>query len=61
MDSFPIQSERLYQAVRGNGGTVRLVILPAEAHGYAGKESIEHTLYEMLSWFDKWVKNANPR
>ncbi|MGI8741224.1 MAG: prolyl oligopeptidase family serine peptidase [Bryobacteraceae bacterium] len=57
--TFPIQSERMYQAVRGNGGTVRLVTLPAEAHGYAGKESIEHTLYEMLTWFDKWVKNAN--
>ena len=58
--TFPIQSERMYQAVRGNGGTVRLVTLPAEAHGYAAKESIGHTLYEMLAWFDKWVKNANP-
>ncbi len=58
--TFPIQSERMYQAVRGNGGTVRLVTLPAEAHGYAAKESIEHTLYEMLAWFDKWVKNASP-
>jgi dipeptidyl aminopeptidase/acylaminoacyl peptidase len=56
--TFPIQSERMYQAVRGNGGTVRLVTLPAEAHGYAAKESIEHTLYEMLAWFDKWVKGA---
>ena len=57
--TFPVQSERMYQAVRGNGGVVRLVTLPAEAHGYAGKESIEHTLYEMLTWFDRWVKNAN--
>ncbi len=56
--TFPIQSERMYQAVRGNGGIVRLVMLPAEAHGYAARESIEHTLYEMLSWFDRWVKNA---
>src|ERR1700694_1185962 len=52
--TFPVQSERMYQAVRGNGGVVRLVTLPAEAHGYAGKESIEHTLYEMLTWFDRW-------
>jgi dipeptidyl aminopeptidase/acylaminoacyl peptidase len=58
--TFPIQSERMYQAIRGNGGTVRLVTLPAEAHGYAARESIEHTLYEMISWFDKYVKNAEP-
>src|SRR5579859_4102818 len=37
--TFPIQSERMYQAIRGNGGTVRLVMLPTEAHGYVGKES----------------------
>jgi dipeptidyl aminopeptidase/acylaminoacyl peptidase len=59
--TFPIQSERLYQAIRGNGGTVRLVILPLEAHGYTARESTEHTLYEMISWFDKYVKNASPR
>ena len=54
--TFPMQSERMYQAVRGNGGTVRLVLLPHEAHGYAARESIEHTLAEMLDWFDKYVK-----
>ena len=59
--TFPIQSERMYQAVRGNGGTVRLVTLPLEAHGYASRETIEHVLYEMLTWFDKHVKNAPPR
>lgn len=57
--TFPIQSERMYAAVRGNGGTVRLVTLPYEAHGYRGKESIETTLYEMMSWFDRYVKNAD--
>jgi dipeptidyl aminopeptidase/acylaminoacyl peptidase len=56
--TFPIQSERMYQAVRGNGGTVRFVSLPAESHGYQARESIEHTLYEMIGWFDKHVKNA---
>jgi dipeptidyl aminopeptidase/acylaminoacyl peptidase len=56
--TFPIQSERMYQAMKGHGGTVRLVMLPHEAHGYAGRESIEHVLYEMLSWFDRYVKNA---
>ncbi|MCP9496773.1 MAG: prolyl oligopeptidase family serine peptidase [Pyrinomonadaceae bacterium MAG19_C2-C3] len=59
--TFPVQSERLYQAIRGNGGTVRYVTLPAEAHGYTAKESVEHTIYEMLQWFDKHVKNAKPR
>ena len=59
--TFPIQSERMYQAVRGNGGTVRLVTLPLEAHGYSGRETIEHVLYEMLNWFDKHVKNAPPK
>jgi dipeptidyl aminopeptidase/acylaminoacyl peptidase len=56
--TFYIQSERMYQAVRGNGGTVRFVSLPAEAHGYQARESIEHTLYEQFRWFDRYVKNA---
>ncbi len=59
--TFPMQSERLYQAIRGNGGTARLVMLPHESHGYVARESIEHTLYEMTAWFDKYVKNAAPR
>src|SRR5262249_49790028 len=59
--TFPIQSERMYQALRGNGGTVRLVFLPDESHAYSARESVEHTLYEMITWFDKYVKNAEPR
>ncbi|HXF42787.1 MAG TPA: prolyl oligopeptidase family serine peptidase, partial [Pyrinomonadaceae bacterium] len=59
--TFPIQSERMFAAIQGNGGTARLVMLPLESHGYGAKESIEHTLYEMISWFDKWVKAAPPR
>ncbi len=59
--TFPIQSERLFAAIQGNGGTARLVLLPLEAHGYAAKESTEHVLYEMINWFDKYVKNAKPR
>ena len=54
--TFPIQSERLYAAVRGNGGTVRLVMLPAEAHGYRAKETMQHVVYEELAWFDKYLK-----
>ncbi len=59
--TYPIQSERLFAAISGTGGTARLVMLPLESHGYAARESVEHTLYEMLSWFDKYVKNAKPR
>ena len=58
--TFPVQSERMYQAVRGNGGTVRLVLLPLEDHGYTAKESVEHVLAETIEWFDKYVKNAKP-
>jgi dipeptidyl aminopeptidase/acylaminoacyl peptidase len=56
--TFPIQSERMYAAVRGNGGTVRYVRLPAEAHGYQALESVEHVVWEMLAWFDRYVKGA---
>ncbi|MFZ1702302.1 MAG: prolyl oligopeptidase family serine peptidase [Pyrinomonadaceae bacterium] len=59
--TYPIQSERLFAAISGTGGTARLVMLPLEAHGYSARESTEHTLYEMISWFDKYVKNAKPR
>jgi dipeptidyl aminopeptidase/acylaminoacyl peptidase len=54
--TFPVQSERMYQAVRGNGGVVRYVVLPHEAHGYAARESVEHTIAEMIDWFDRHVK-----
>jgi dipeptidyl aminopeptidase/acylaminoacyl peptidase len=54
--TFPIQSERLYAAIRGNGGTVRLVMLPSEAHGYRARETMEHVLYEEAAWFDKYLK-----
>ena len=59
--TFPIQSERLFAALQGTGGTARLVMLPHESHGYSARQSVEHTLYEMISWFDKYVKNAKPR
>jgi dipeptidyl aminopeptidase/acylaminoacyl peptidase len=54
--TFPIQSERMYAAIRGNGGTVRLVMLPNEAHAYRARETMEHVLYEEISWFDKFLK-----
>ena len=59
--TFPIQSERMFAAIKGNGGTARLVMLPYEAHGYVARESIETTLAEMFDWLDRYVKNAPPR
>jgi dipeptidyl aminopeptidase/acylaminoacyl peptidase len=59
--TFPVQSDRMYQAIRGNGGSVRLVFLPYESHGYMARESIEHVLWEMITWFDRHVKDAPPR
>ncbi|MBS0590639.1 MAG: S9 family peptidase [Proteobacteria bacterium] len=57
----PIQSRKLYQAVRGNGGTTRLVMLPHEPHWYTAMESNEQLVAEMLKWFDRYVKDAKPR
>ncbi len=59
--TFPIQSERLYMALKGHGATVRYVTLPYEAHGYAARESVLHTVAEMLNWANEFGKNAKPR
>jgi dipeptidyl aminopeptidase/acylaminoacyl peptidase len=56
--TFPIQSERLYNAIKGHGGTVRFVQLPFESHGYAAKENILHMLWEQHQWLEKYVKNG---
>ncbi len=58
--TFPIQSQRMYQAIKGNGGTVRLCMLPYESHGYRARQSVLHTQAEMIDWFDKYVKSAEP-
>lgn len=58
--TFPIQSERFFDALKGHGATVRLVFLPLEAHGYAARESLEHMLWEMDNWLDTYVKNPAP-
>ncbi len=59
--TFPLQSSRLFQGIKGNGGTARLVYLPNESHGYRARESVLHTLAEMIDWFDVHVKNAPER
>jgi dipeptidyl aminopeptidase/acylaminoacyl peptidase len=56
--TLTFQSEVFFEAVRGSGGTARLVLLPFEDHGYRARESVEHVLWEQLRWFDKYVKRA---
>ncbi len=54
--TFPVQTERFYAALKGNGAMARYVVLPLEAHGYRARESVGHTLYEMGAWLDRWMK-----
>ncbi len=56
--TFPINSERLFNAIKGNGGNVRLVMLPYEAHSYRGKENLLHMLAEQSLWLEKYVKGT---
>ncbi len=57
--TYPMQSERYYDALRGHGATVRLVMLPHESHGYRARESVLHMHWEWLGWFDKYVKEKD--
>jgi dipeptidyl aminopeptidase/acylaminoacyl peptidase len=54
--TFPMQSERYFEALKGQGVMARLVLLPEESHGYASIESVKHVLYEMFQWFDRYLK-----
>jgi dipeptidyl aminopeptidase/acylaminoacyl peptidase len=56
--TYPMQSERFYSALKGHGGTVRLVMLPHESHSYRARESLLHLLWETQAWLDRYVKNA---
>lgn len=55
--TYPMQSIRFYQALKGNGAIARFVLLPKEGHGYFARESLLHVLAEQIEWFDKYVKN----
>ena len=57
--TYPLQSERYFNALKGLGAPVRLVMLPRESHGYAAKESILHMLWEQDEWLETYVKNKN--
>ncbi len=55
--TYPMQSERYFNALKGLGATARLVILPKESHGYSAKESVLHVLWEQDQWLETYVKN----
>ncbi|MCE1230117.1 MAG: prolyl oligopeptidase family serine peptidase, partial [Firmicutes bacterium] len=59
--TFTLQSERLFQAVKGLGGKARLVLLPMESHGYAARENLLHMLWEQDQWLETYVKKAKRR
>ena len=58
--TYPMQSERLFDALKGLGATARLVLLPHESHAYLARESVLHTLWESLTWLDRYVRTGEP-
>jgi dipeptidyl aminopeptidase/acylaminoacyl peptidase len=54
--TYPLQTERLFEALKGLGATVRSVMLPLEDHGYRSREAIGHVLWEMVEWYDRYLK-----
>jgi len=59
--TYPMQSERFFNALKGLGATARLVMLPHESHGYRARESVMHMLWESVEWLDRHVKHAAER
>ena len=57
--TYPMQSERYFNALKGLGANVRLVMLPKESHGYVARESIMHMLWEQDEWLERHVKNRH--
>ena len=54
--TFTLQTERYFQALKGLGADVRMVLLPKESHGYAARENILHLLWEQEQFLDKYLK-----
>lgn len=59
--TYPIQSDRMFNAIKGHGGTAKYVSLPYESHGYQGKENLLHLLNEQFQWLEKYVKNPEKK
>ena len=56
--TYPMQSERYFNALKGLGATARLVMFPHESHGYRSRETIMHLLWEQDEWLEKYVKGG---
>ena len=57
--TFPLQSQRMFQAIQGNGGLAKLVMLPYEGHGYRARQSVMHVQHEMVQWLDTYLKTPS--
>ena len=57
--TFAMQSLRMFQAIQGNGGVAKLVMLPFEGHGYRARQSVMHVQFETVRWLDKYLKNIS--
>lgn len=55
--TFTLQTERYFQALKGLGAPVRLLLLPKESHSYHAKDNIFHLLWEQEQFLDKHLKN----
>ena len=58
--TFPMQSERLFAAIKGLGGNARLCLMPCEGHFYRARASIMHVLAEQDLWLEEHVRHAKP-
>src|SRR5262249_7336135 len=58
--TYPIQSERFYAALKGQGAIVRLVILPLDQEAYGAPCTKQHFLWEIDRWLDTYVKPEQP-
>jgi len=56
--TYPMNSERLFSAIKGHGGIAKYVLLPYEGHSYRAKENLLHMLWEQNEWLRKFVKEA---
>jgi dipeptidyl aminopeptidase/acylaminoacyl peptidase len=53
--TYPMQSERMFSAIKGLGGQARLVLFPKESHAYRARESLLHMLWEQEEWLKKYL------
>ncbi|HBE49477.1 MAG TPA: S9 family peptidase, partial [Cyanobacteria bacterium UBA11369] len=56
--TYPLQTERLYEALKGLGAVVRWVVLPLEDHGYRSREGVGQVLWEMVNWCDRYLTRS---